>query len=1474
VGSPQRAHKPAPKVSRTTDADEARADRVADQLTAGVWLPVSPAPGMPSGLRPAFPLPGLPSQPPAGSSPLVRGLGPGKALGSEVRAAMEPQLGYDLGAVRLHTGASASDAMNAVHANAFALGEHIAISSADAHPTSTASWRLLAHELAHVIRPGPEPVIRRKGDGDVCEAPPGEQVSCEAGQDLPQAEVQTTSAAPAAEPEPPPAEQVPAPDQTGTAGDTAADQALVAAHARQLRRVFWDKTAFVASINRSGPEISDSLAGYDAEITQRLASIRALGVRLPAAQVVERVLTGGSLTELSPRLRYEPAQGPYQQGQALRFVVEVEYVPRTDPVRVDWTGELEGGGGPFPMVDPEARDTELLLDSTFWFRAVPFILAGERKLTVIPSLSVGPQLIAAPDLKVSLPIQPYRYESEEPLRMTMRGGMMTGPVTARALAGSALSFSVSTGPPGEQYTMQWSWVNLDRNDPFPGTPFGLHHEASSVVELTLSDPGQYAVIARIVPATRTPWEMWPVDPGHALPTAALQVHVGTLAEWGSLALEQLTAEKTPRPTVTELGERLDAEARENELLASRATSEDREHYQKAAEQRRTMASALQDRIGAPVSTVQPFPATDADFGAGVYATAVPASLVIANSATTPGGGIQPLTLYLTMRRTSIGFSAVLIDATTKDMSPYPGTGAGSREAADAAFQRWLERNPYPIEGLVVYRYVLPDQTILRGRFTTTTREKEIEKFIEDILTIGGYVVAVLLLLAPEATVTKALGLGMLGLGVGYGIHRISRNVELGVGAFDSRNVLEAIGILGSAVGIGGSALRSAGLRAARPLMYRAGNWMVMSTLAANAGTLTYVGIESYDMLRASLADPNLSDSARIALLARTAGQLLSQSVMVVVGAKDMLRGGLRSSDFFATRAPGLADLPVLEPTAGRPVVELDPGSRIDLQAELVRRGATPAEVTQLSDTALVAQLRSVQQGAMRGPEVYPRAPAELPGPQREGVVRAVQDHTGPGVTVEKILSATTLKMKVDETPVEVRVRFEAPPPATGVHGARSGPGRIRIDYDTLVRQWVAEVDIDPHLSERDAGLLLREEMDEASEIVRRLNARITGKQPLRGGSLRRAIEAEQRASLARGTVISETETAHDVSSFRTLGRMYDEAQRTGALDDWAMLDRMLIEMGFNPVLPDARVRAALGRALGGGAGADRLAAYIWEGGFKRPEIQVPSAATHDPRVVEQVRAYTDALADYRADRRGPASARLTAIEQLAAAAHGAARLDVGALVREGMPRAAAEQIVAAAGGANPYAHLYDVLLTSFELRRILTDTPDVAGRRFIVTGADGLPRPPVAIEALNAGGPPDLIPFAEFMRRMDATGVTPTVQRMGGADGAGWVQWEFTEPGGASSRVRLDLPGIEAQAGGGRGYFFESAQNMHAGATFTPAGQSQSLPMSAGGVEVLPNMAGAHIRIVPDATMIRRLTALGVGPEGQRLSDVLSRRNL
>ncbi|WP_298460954.1 hypothetical protein [uncultured Cellulomonas sp.] len=1275
----------------------------------------------------------------------------------------------------------------------------------------------------------------------------------------------------------------------------------VARLATRLRRAVDSKRRFLAAVNTSGPDVEEGIADLDAAIGGAVADLRAEGVRGTTARIVDRAVTGEDLAETVAQLIVSPSSGPYRQGDDLRFVVDLSYVPPDQPVRVRWRGDMAGGDAPFDFPDPGgARDTELVVDSRFWFRSVPWVLDEGLVLAVTADVQIGTTRLVGPDLTARLPITPYSLQDVGLVHIGLRGGEMTGPAAARALVGSELTFMLSSGPPGGQFMVQWSWMDLDRQQGYPGTLITRWQEEGAEVRHTFTEPGGYAVAARIAPFVGTRWSAFPVDPGHAPPTAAVRVQVGTLQEWGSQALERLRTEEQPRPTVAELAARLDAEARENQALAAHATEDDEAHYRDVAEQRRAMATTLTERIGAPASAVEPFPARDEDFGDAVHATAVPASLVIAHSDATPGGGIQPLTLYLTMRRTADGFSATLIDATTKDMTPYPGQGAGSRAAAEAAFARYRARNPYPIGGLAVYRYELPDGTILRGRFTTTTRRKEAEKFVEDVLTIGGYVVGVLLLLAPEATVTKALGLGLLGLGVGYGAYRIGRNVELGVGLLDSRTVLEAVGILASVAGVGGSVMRSAG-GPGRTLVYRAGSWMVLSSVAADAGTIVYIGVESYDMLLASLDDPNLGEKGRSELLGRLAGQFLAQSTMFVVGNRDMFSGGLRRSDFVRTRRPGLHDLPAVEPRTGRPLVELDPGSRLDIQAELIRRGATPDELMHLTDVSLVSALRSVQQGAARGPGVFARTDADLPlADQHRVVVDVRTSHRATGVTLDRTSQPLALVMTVDGTPVEVRVRFEAPAPG-GVHGERSGPGRVRVDVAPATGRWTVAVDVDPRLSVDDAGLVVREELDEAGEIVRRLNARVRGSRPLTGAALTRAIAGEQRANLARPAVIGGEATAHDVSAFRSLGRMWQRFTTSGTAESADRLDRMLVEMGFNPRRRDPDVERALVSTLGA-AEAEPLLRHVWgervqrQGHpedapvFARPAIHVPAAATHDPAVLAEVRLYTEALAEFRASgaaaraaagrpaRPGPAEVTMTRIEQLAAAAYRAPALTVDALVREGMPRGVAEGYVRGTGGANPYTHLHDVLLSTFEARRTAGLAGTVVGRRIAVPPGFGETdvQPPAALRALAAGGPPEGITLDELMRRMDASGAPRTIQQIGTAQGAAWVQWTFADTDGSTSRVRLDIPGMEAQTGAQRGYEFQSARGLHVGVTYTPPSSSERITLSSTAVQVPVNAAAAHIRIVPGAgsAVVSWFDALGLGRPGVRLSDVIDWRNL
>ena len=77
----------------------------------------------------------------------------GQPLPDGVRADLERRLGYDLGQVRMHTGANAHAAADALGAHALTVGADIYLGRG-ADPASAAGRRLLAHEATHVVQQG------------------------------------------------------------------------------------------------------------------------------------------------------------------------------------------------------------------------------------------------------------------------------------------------------------------------------------------------------------------------------------------------------------------------------------------------------------------------------------------------------------------------------------------------------------------------------------------------------------------------------------------------------------------------------------------------------------------------------------------------------------------------------------------------------------------------------------------------------------------------------------------------------------------------------------------------------------------------------------------------------------------------------------------------------------------------------------------------------------------------------------------------------------------------------------------------------------------------------------------------------------------------------------------------------------------------------------------------------------------------
>ncbi|MEE9128638.1 MAG: DUF4157 domain-containing protein [Phycisphaerales bacterium] len=78
--------------------------------------------------------------------------GGGQPLPPAARSFFEPRFGHDFSHVRLHTGATAAGAAAAINARAFTLGRDIVFNAGEYAPHSNNGFRLLGHELTHVLQ--------------------------------------------------------------------------------------------------------------------------------------------------------------------------------------------------------------------------------------------------------------------------------------------------------------------------------------------------------------------------------------------------------------------------------------------------------------------------------------------------------------------------------------------------------------------------------------------------------------------------------------------------------------------------------------------------------------------------------------------------------------------------------------------------------------------------------------------------------------------------------------------------------------------------------------------------------------------------------------------------------------------------------------------------------------------------------------------------------------------------------------------------------------------------------------------------------------------------------------------------------------------------------------------------------------------------------------------------------------------------
>ncbi len=76
----------------------------------------------------------------------------GQPLGGEIRGTLEMHFGEDLSGVRIQTDVAAASAARSIGAKAFTVGNTIAFGPHQYRPDSPSGLRLLAHEIAHVLR--------------------------------------------------------------------------------------------------------------------------------------------------------------------------------------------------------------------------------------------------------------------------------------------------------------------------------------------------------------------------------------------------------------------------------------------------------------------------------------------------------------------------------------------------------------------------------------------------------------------------------------------------------------------------------------------------------------------------------------------------------------------------------------------------------------------------------------------------------------------------------------------------------------------------------------------------------------------------------------------------------------------------------------------------------------------------------------------------------------------------------------------------------------------------------------------------------------------------------------------------------------------------------------------------------------------------------------------------------------------------
>ncbi len=899
-------------------------------------------------------------------------LGAGHSLEGGVQSRMESAYGQSFGGVQVHADSKAAGLSESLNARAFTVGQDIAFGAGEYQPGTMIGDALIAHELAHVMQQRGADAsggVMQKShagynaleeDADVSAvgavlSTAGEKLSGIAGRTMPalRSGLRLQRCGPDV------------PEQTVNWQDL--NRVEYEASAKKIRELHEQEKKLLA---KSGwdDERSDQLAKIQLEIRAEVQKLQAMGIRRDAQDILKQLLQEASPDLLAVTGSLLGGEKPIYWGEKREFKLKLDYLPKDVDYYVWWAfnpgTQKQGIFGSKKLI----KDLTVTLDEEFWAYWNKYGAADNQKAGKPPGFIMVADLFLGggsdqPDVSFSTPQWINLVEDKVPTSIAINAPRVISlpasgaaaqpdqpaPTVDYVLQDTDIEFNLSWAVPvpgarNPKYGIQWSVLG-------PGSaPLYRGDSVAEEWKVSYNFPkvGKHIVGAEVYPLSKWTKKL-DVPPVAKAQRELLSVSSEQL---GKLALSQ-TEKNVPKIDYGDYVKDLDKQIADIEKMQQAGSAQGKELAQRL-EDLKTMREKVLDQVGARGATLS-FPEKEADFvDKATYVSNMSAVL-----STPEYGGAFPLTVFVTMRKNGNFWGARITDTTTKDVIHWDGFATTPLAALERAIDSWRGSNEYPEKGTLHYSFQRSGWN-LRGSFGLDTFKKSFWKWFDRILFVAQAIVALVLLLVPEPTgATKVAAFALLGIGILRSTYNIYNNLELGRPVLDQRNVLEAISIVASVVGIkGGMMMGAAGkttalgeqLAGQALTSFRVGQGLVVMSTVTDVGTFVYIAADAIGQLQAAANDPSIPEAQRERHMMETYLRLFSQGLLILGSNAHLFQGakprGTNLGKFLESKAGADAE------------IKLDPSVRIRLQSEF-RKINSEADVTTLSDRELVMGLQAV-----------------------------------------------------------------------------------------------------------------------------------------------------------------------------------------------------------------------------------------------------------------------------------------------------------------------------------------------------------------------------------------------------------------------------------------------------------------------------------------------------------------------------------